>query len=171
MKTLADTTSTPIVARPSLENSIWYGSALFSFLAAAEMSEGRYALLRWRMQKGFTPPAPHRHGPEDFYIIRGRLHCWVADKGVVATDGDYIRTPPRRLAHLPGGVGREGFCGVPPALLTRWYGPRAGPAEAMELPAGRPDPPDPARLRALAPKYGAEFAPPGTRPEDMRTWP
>lgn len=168
MKTQAEITAFPIFARPSLDNSIWYGSALISFLATAEMTGGQYALLRWRMQKGFTPPAPHRHGPEDFYIIRGQLHFWVAGEELVATDGDFVRTPPGGWHTFQVESDEAEFLILfSPAGMENFFRALGRPAEALALPAGRVGPPDPDRLRALAPKYGLEFAPPGATPQDI----
>lgn len=167
MTTTTDTA--PIFARPSPDNSLWYGSALISFLATAEMTGGQYALLRWRMQKGFTPPAPHRHGPEDFSIIRGQLRFWVAGQGeIVATAGDLIRTPPGVWHTFVVESDEAEFDIIfSPAGMEGFFHTLGRPAEAMELPAGRVGPPDPDRMRALAPTYGLEFAPPGTTPQDM----
>ncbi|MGI8688974.1 MAG: cupin domain-containing protein [Thermomicrobiales bacterium] len=166
------TDTAPIFARPNLENSLWYGSALINSLATAAMTGGHYALLRWRMQKGFTPPAPHRHGPEDFYIIRGQLRFWVAGEELVATDGDFVRTPPGIWHTFQVESDEAEFLIIfSPAGMETFFQTLGRPAEAMELPAGRVGPPDPERLRALAPRYGAEFSPPGTTPQDMRTLP
>lgn len=166
MTTTTDTA--PIFARPSLENSTWYGSGLISFLATAEMTGGRYSLQVMRMQKGFTPPAPHRHGPEDFYIIRGQVRFWVADKEVVATDGDFVRTLPSVWHTLQiESDEAEILVLFAPAGMEGFFRELGRPAEALEPPGGRVGPPDPERLRALAPKYGLEFAPPGTTPGDM----
>ena len=163
-----DTTRPPTFARPSLENSIWYGSALISCLGTGEMSGGRYSLLRWCMQQGFTPPAPHRHGPEDFYILRGQLRFWVADKELVATAGDLVRTPPG-IWHtfVVESDEAEFLLLFAPAGMEEFFQTLGRPAEALELPAGRVGPPDPARIRALGSKYGIEFAPPGTTVHDM----
>lgn len=168
MQTPADTTPFPIFARPTRENSIWYGSALISVLATAEMTGGRYALLHWRMQKGFAPPAPHRHGPEDFYILRGQLHFWMGDKEIVATDGDFVRTLPGVWHTLQVESDEAEFLVLfTPAGMEGFFRELGRPAEAMELAAGRVGPPNPERMRALAPTYGLEFAPPGTTPQDM----
>lgn len=159
----AGTASTSVIARPSLANSTWYGSALISFLATAETTEGRYALLAMRLQRGFTPPAPHRHGPEDFYIIRGQLRFWVGSDEIVATAGDLVRTPPGIWHTILVESDEAEFLVVfSPPGMEGFFRELSRPAEAMEPPAGRVGPPDPDRLRALGPKYGIEFAPPGT---------
>jgi quercetin dioxygenase-like cupin family protein len=169
---MATTMHAPTFARPGLENSIWYGSALISFLATAEMTSGRYALLRMSMQKGFSPPAPHRHGPEDFYIRHGQLRFWMGGKELVATDGDFVRTLPGVWHTLQVESDEAEFDVIfAPAGMENFFRELGRPAEAMELPAGRVGPPDPERMRALAPTYGLEFAPPGTTPQDMTKLP
>src|ERR1700674_4695070 len=60
----------PVLMRPDLANSVWYGSALVSLLVSSETTGGHYALVHVRIQRAFAPP-PHRHGPEAFSIIRG----------------------------------------------------------------------------------------------------
>ncbi|MCA1668269.1 MAG: cupin domain-containing protein [Thermomicrobia bacterium] len=172
MATSVDTAQAPIFARATLKNSIWYGSGLMSFLATAEMTGGHYALLHARMQKGFAPPAPHRHGPEDFYIVRGQMRFWVADKEIVATDGDFVRTVPGVWHTLQiESDEAEILLIFAPAGMEGFFRELGRPAEAMELPAGRVGPPDPERIRAVAPKYGLEFAPLGTTPQEMDTLP
>lgn len=172
MTVSTDTAQPPLLARPGIANSIWYGSALISFLATHEMTEGRYTLQRMRMGRGFAPPAPHRHGPEDFYIIRGQLRFWVAGEEVVATDGDFVRAPAGVWHTFVVESDEAEFLVLfSPAGMEGFFRELGRPAEAMELPAGRVGPPEPDRLRALAPKYGAEFSPPGTTPQDMHKLP
>ena len=167
-----DIAQQPILASPSLENSVWYGSALLTFLATAEMTGGRYSLQVMRLTKGFAPPAPHRHGPEDFYILRGQVRFWVADQEVVAGAGDYVRTLPGVWHTLQAESDEaEVLLLFSPPGMEGFFRELSRPAEAMELPAGRVGPPDPDRLRGLAPKYGLEFAPPGTRPQDIPALP
>lgn len=167
MASIVSGDSLPTLARPGLENSIWYGSALISVLATAEMTGGQYAILRWRLGRGFAPPAPHRHGPEDFYILRGQVHFWMADKEIIATAGDYVRTLPGVWHTLMAESEEAEFLlVVSPPGMEGFFLELGRPAEAFELPAGRVGPPDPVRLRALGPKYGIEFAPPGTTVAD-----
>jgi quercetin dioxygenase-like cupin family protein len=83
-----------LVRHPAPANSIWYGSALITFLATAEMTGGSYSMLHGRMSRGFTPPAPHRHGPEDFQILRGTVRFWVGTDELLAEAGDYVHTVP-----------------------------------------------------------------------------
>jgi mannose-6-phosphate isomerase-like protein (cupin superfamily) len=168
MQSQVETDRLPILARPALDNSIWYGSMLISFLATAEMTGARYTLQRMRMQRGFAPPAPHRHGPEDFYILRGQVRFWVGEEEVVATDGDFVRTRPGGWHTLQVESDEAEILAIfAPAGLEGFFCELGRPAQALEPPGGRIGPPDPNRLRALAPTYGIEFSPPGTTPQDI----
>ncbi len=172
MQASTETTELPIMTRPALENSIWYGSAVVSLLASAEMTGGRYAMQRMRLGKSFAPPAPHRHGPEDFYILRGQVRFWVADTEVVATEGDFVRTLPGvwHTLQVESDEAEVLIIFSPPGM-EGFFRELSRPAEALEPPAGRVGPPDPERIRAVGSKYGIEFAPAGTTPQDMGTLP
>jgi quercetin dioxygenase-like cupin family protein len=161
-----------LLASPALENSVWYGSALISFLVTGEMTDGRYSVQRWHAAGGFAPPAPHRHGPEDFYILRGEVRFWVGEDELLARAGDFVRTVPGGWHTLRFESDEVEMLAVfAPAGLEGFFRELGRPAQAMELPGGRIGPPDPERLRELAPKYGIEFAPPGTTPADIGTLP
>lgn len=150
-----------------LENSIWYGTALITILATSEMTGGHYSMLAWRMGKGFAP-VPHRHGPEDFYIIRGRVRFWVGDEELLAEGGDLVRPLPNVWHTFQVESDEAEFLTLfSPPGLEGFFLELGSPAAAMELPAGRIGPPDINRLRELAPKYGIVFAPAGTTPQDM----
>ncbi len=161
-------TSGPVLVRPGLENSIWYGSALISFLATCEMTNGRYSLQHFVITKGFAPPAAHRHGPEDFYILRGQVHFWVGDGELMAQQGDFVRTPPG-VWHTFQAVSDEAEMLIifSPSGMDGFFKSLGTPAEAMELPAGRVGPPDAVRLRELGPSYGIEFAAPGKTTREL----
>lgn len=150
-----------------LENSIWYGTALITILATSEMTGGHYSMLAWRMGKGFAP-VPHRHGPEDFYIIRGKVRFWVGDEELLAEGGDLVRPLPNVWHTFQVESDEAEFLTLfSPPGLERFFLELGSPAAAMELPAGRIGPPDINRLRELAPKYGIVFAAAGTTPQDM----
>jgi mannose-6-phosphate isomerase-like protein (cupin superfamily) len=172
MTALPDTTRLPIFARPEPGNSVWYGSLLVNLLATAEMTGNRYSLQIARGSKGFAPPAPHRHGPEDFYILQGQVRFWVAQEEILASAGDYVRTLPGVWHTLQIESDEAEILQIfSPPGLEQLFQEMGRPAEAMELPAGRVGPPDADRLRAFGLTHGIEFAPPGTTPQDMHTLP
>ncbi len=161
-------TSGPILARPTLDNSIWYGSGLISFLASSDMTGGRYTLQRMWITKGFAPPAPHMHGPEDFYILRGSVRFWAGKEEFVAHAGDFVRTDPGGWhTFMAESDDAELLMIFSPAGMEGFFKELGTPAESLELPGGRVGPPDPARLRELGPKYGITFAPPGTSAREL----
>ncbi|MFZ0273352.1 MAG: cupin domain-containing protein [Acidobacteriaceae bacterium] len=158
---------TLLFTRPALENSIWYGTALITILATSDVTEGHYSMLAWRLGKGFAP-VPHHHGPEDFYIIRGKLRFWVGEEELVAEAGDLVRTHPNMWHTFQVESDEAEFLTVfSPPGLEGFFLELGSPAAAMELPAGRVGPPDINRLRELAPKYGIVFAAQGTTPRDI----
>ena len=158
---------TQLFTRPALENSIWYGTALITILATSETTEGHYSMLAWRLGKGFAP-VPHHHGPEDFYIIRGKLRFWVGEEELVAEGGDLVRTDPNMWHTFQVESDEAEFLTLfSPPGLEGFFLELGSPAAAMELPAGRVGPPDINRLRELAPKYGIVFSAPGTAPQDI----
>ncbi len=161
-------TSGPNLVRPGTDNSIWYGSAIFSFLATSEMTGGRYALQHAHITKGFAPPAPHRHGPEDFYIVRGEVRFWAGEEEFVAREGDFVRTTPGGW-HTFQAESEEAEILIifSPAGMEGFFKSLGKQAETMDLPGGRVGPPDPARLREIGPQYGIEFAPPGKTAREM----
>jgi quercetin dioxygenase-like cupin family protein len=161
-----------LYTQPAPANSIWYGSALITFLATAEMTGGSYSMIHWRMSRGFAPPAPHRHGPEDFQILRGAVRFWVGPDELLAEAGDFVRTVPGGWHTLQAETDEVEMLAIfAPAGLEGFFRELGLPAEAMELPGGRVGPPDPDKLRALGPKYGIEFAPPGTTIDDIGNLP
>lgn len=166
------TVAEPLVTRPSLDNSTWYGSALISRLATGATTGGRYAVQTFRSGRGFAPPAPHRHGPEDFYILSGQVRFWVAEREVVAGAGDLVRTVPDVWHTLQVESDEAEILMIfSPPGLEGFFETLGRPAEALELPGGRVGPPDPNRLREIGPRFGIEFAPPGTTPADIPNLP
>jgi quercetin dioxygenase-like cupin family protein len=158
----SDPEAAPLLTRPDLANATWYGSGLMSLLAAPAATGGRYALVRVRLQRAFTPP-PHRHGPEAFYILSGRVRFDIAEEEFVATPGDFVNVPPGtwHTFTVESDEAEYLLIAAPPGLEQLFW--RAGrPAEALELPGGRVGPPDLALIRAVSAELGIELAPPGS---------
>jgi quercetin dioxygenase-like cupin family protein len=166
------TVAAPLVARPTLENSIWYGSALVTFLATEAMTDGAFTLQRMRLARGFAPPAPHKHGPECFYILSGEVRFWVGTAEVVASAGDFVRTLPDVWHTLQVESDEADFLVIfAPPSLAGFFRALGRPAEELRLPDGRVGPPDPARVLAAGTRYGITFSAPGTPPSEIPNLP
>lgn len=161
-------TSGPVLVRANLENSIWYGSSLITLLASAAMTGGRYALQRMHLTRGFAPPAAHRHGPEDFYILSGAVRFWAGHEEFVAREGDFVRTIPGGWHTLQAETDEAEFLVIfSPAGMERFFQSLGRPAESLDLPGGRVGPPNADLMRQIAPQFGLEFAPPGKSAAEM----
>lgn len=157
-----------IQARPELENATWYGDVLATTLVPGEATDGRYAVIHMRSERGYTPP-PHRHGYEAFYIIGGTVRFDVA--------GEVIDATPASVVEIPAGVWHtfsvesdevEYVILTAPAWgIERFFRAIGSRAGALEVPAGRAGPLDLARLQQEAEKYEIELAPPGTTPREL----
>ena len=173
MSTVHDTNDTdlaprPLVTRSDLDRSIWFGSNFITALATSEETGGRYALLRLRNQRSYSPP-PHRHGPEAFYVIRGVLRFDIAGEEFVATEGSFIDVPPGawHTFAVESDEAEYLILTAPGWGLEQFFRQAGRPAEALELPGGRVGPPDLATIQAVGSQFQIEFAPPGTSPREL----
>lgn len=76
----------------------WLGETSTYFLATGELTDGRFALVDERANRGTSVPL-HRH-PDDvesFYVLEGEVTLFVADQAGT-------RLGPGAFAHVPGGV-------------------------------------------------------------------
>jgi quercetin dioxygenase-like cupin family protein len=146
--------------RQSLDRSVWYSGWLMTFLATAEDTRGRFALIEAVARKGNVPP-PHIHHREDetFYILEGAMSASVGRQTIKGTAGSMIFLP-RNVVHsfeieseqirmlvLLAPAGGEGYfkeCSVPAPSMTL-PPPAEVPYSEIE------------KLLAVGAKYGVEF--------------
>jgi quercetin dioxygenase-like cupin family protein len=146
--------------RQSLDRSVWYSGWLMTFLATAEDTRGRFALIEAVARKGNVPP-PHIHHREDetFYILEGAMSASVGGQTIKGTAGSMIFLP-RNVVHsfeieseqirmlvLLAPAGGEGYfkeCSVPAPAMTL-PPPAEVPYSEIE------------KLLAVGAKYGVEF--------------
>src|SRR5215467_217079 len=85
--------------RLSLDRSVWYNGNLMTFLATAEDTKGRFALIEAVAKRGNVPP-PHIHRREDetFYVLEGEMTFSVGGQTIKATPGTMVYLP-RDVAH------------------------------------------------------------------------
>lgn len=149
--------------RQSLDRSVWYNGSLMTFLATAEDTEGKFALIEAVARKGNTPP-PHIHHREDeiFYVVEGEITASVGNKTIKATPGTLVFMP-RDMVHSFTIESEQVRMLVllTPAGMEGWFKELGVPASAMTLPPEADLPfSEIQRMLAAAPKYGIEFVPP-----------
>ncbi len=160
--------SQPLARHTELDRSVWFGSNLITALATSDETGGRYALLRLRNQRSYSPP-PHRHGPEAFYVIRGELRFDIDGEEFVANEGSFIEIPARawHTFSVESDQAEYLILTEPGWGLDKFFWQAGKPAEALEVPGGRVGPPDIATLKAAGSQFGLEFAPPGISPAEL----
>jgi quercetin dioxygenase-like cupin family protein len=151
--------------RRSLDRSVWYSGHLMTFLATAEDTQGKFALIEAVARKGNVPP-PHIHHREEetFYVLEGEMTFSVGGQTIKATPGTMVCLP-RDVAHsfvIDSEQGRVLIL-LTPAGLEGWFKEFSEPAPAMTLPPPVETPySEIQRMLAVAPQYGIEFVLPKT---------
>jgi quercetin dioxygenase-like cupin family protein len=149
--------------RKSLDRSIWYSGSLMTFLATAEDTQGRFALIEAVAKKGNAPPA-HIHHREDeiFYVVEGEITANVGGETIKATPGTLVFLP-RNVVHSFAIESEQVRMLVllTPAGMEGWFKEFGVPAQAMTLPPAAEVPfSEIQRMLAIAPKYGLQFVVP-----------
>jgi quercetin dioxygenase-like cupin family protein len=146
--------------RQSLDRSVWYSGWLMTFLATAEDTQGKFALIEGVARKGNVPP-PHIHHREEesFYVLEGEMTVSIADRTVKATPGTMV-TVPRHVVHsfTIDSEQLRVLILVTPAGMDGWFKEFSVPAPAMTLPPAAEVPySEIERMIEVSPKYGMEF--------------
>ena len=151
--------------RRSLDRSVWYSGHLMTFLATAEDTQGKFALIEGVARKGNVPP-PHIHHREEetFYVLEGEMTFSVGGQTIKATPGTMVCLP-RDVAHsfvIDSEQGRVLIL-LTPAGLEGWFKEFSEPAPAMTLPPPVETPySEIQRMLEVSPRYGIEFVLPKT---------
>jgi len=151
--------------RRSLDRSVWYSGHLMTFLATAEDTQGKFALIEAVARKGNVPP-PHIHHREEetFYVLEGEMTFSVGGQTIKATPGTMVCLP-RDVAHsfvIDSEQGRALIL-LTPAGLEGWFKEFSVPAPAMTLPPQAEVPySEIQRMIEVSPRYGLEYVLPKT---------
>jgi quercetin dioxygenase-like cupin family protein len=146
--------------RQFLDRSVWYNGWLMTFLATAEDTQGKFALLEAVARKGNVPP-PHIHHREEetFYVLEDEMTVSVGDRKIKATPGTMAVVPRHRVhSFVIESEQLRVLTLLTPAGMEGWFKEFSVPAPAMTLP-----PPaetsygEIQKLLAAAPKFGIEF--------------
>jgi quercetin dioxygenase-like cupin family protein len=149
--------------RLSLERSVWYSGQLMTFLATAEDTQGKFALIEAVARRGNNPP-PHIHHREEetFYVLEGEMTFSVGGQTIKATPGTMVCLP-REVAHsfVIDSEQVRMLILLTPAGFEGWFKEFSVPAPAMTLP-----PPvevaygDIQRMLESSARYGIEIVSP-----------
>jgi quercetin dioxygenase-like cupin family protein len=146
--------------RQSLDRSVWYNGWLMTFLATAEDTQGKFALIESIGRKGHVPP-PHIHHREEetFYVLEGEMTVSVGDHTFNATPGTMVVVP-RDTAHsfVIESEQLRVLTLLTPAGMEGWFKEFSVPAPGITLPPATEVPySEIQKMLAAAPKYGIEF--------------
>ena len=146
--------------RLSLDRSVWYNGNLLTFLATAEDTQGRFALIEAVAKRGNVPP-PHIHRREDetFYVLEGEMTFSVGGQTIKATPGTMVYLP-RDVEHsfvIDSEYGRVLIL-ITPGGFEGWFEELSVPATAVTLPPQVEVPySEIQRMLEASPRYGLEF--------------
>jgi mannose-6-phosphate isomerase-like protein (cupin superfamily) len=149
--------------------AFWLAGMLQTVKIGSADTGGRYGLIEILVPPGLGSPW-HVHTDEDewFYVLEGNLTVYVGDSRVDLTPGAFAFGP-TGVPHTFIGAGPDPtrvLVGLSPVQFEGFLRDvgRLAPARVLPpLPAGPP--PDPARLAAIAKRYGVIIlGPPGPPP-------
>lgn len=146
--------------RKSLDRSVWYNGWLMTFLATAEETQGKFALIEAVARKGDVPP-PHIHHREEetFYVLEGEMTVSIGDHTIKAPPGTMVVVP-RHTVHsfVIDSEQVRVLNLLTPAGMEGWFKEFSVPAPAMTLPPPAETPySEIQKMLAAAPRFGIEF--------------
>jgi quercetin dioxygenase-like cupin family protein len=154
----------PIAHGPDAGEALWFLGCLATVKASAATTAGRVAVIEHLAPRGAGSPLHvHRREDEWFYVVEGELTFWVGGEVIDAPAGSFVYGP-RDVPHtFVVSSERARFLLVTePAGLEDFVRALAEPAERLTVPPAPTEPPDVARLAAVAAEYGLEIlGPPG----------
>ena len=149
--------------RLCLDRSVWYSGQLMTFLATAEDTQGKFALIEAVARRGNDPP-PHIHQGEEetFYVLEGEMTFSVGGQTIKATPGTMVCLP-REVAHsfVIDSEQVRMLILLTPAGFEGWFKEFSTPAPAMTLPPQVEVPySDIQRMLESSLRYGIEIVSP-----------
>jgi quercetin dioxygenase-like cupin family protein len=145
-------------ARDEGEARWWFGTLAVIKATGADTHGGLTVVDVTIAPGGMAPPHVHHREDETFWILEGELTMTVGDTTTVARPGDLVLGPrdvPHRFKAGPDGA-RLLFL-LSPAGLEGLIREQSVPATARTLPQPGGAPPDLARAKEIALRYGCEL--------------
>jgi quercetin dioxygenase-like cupin family protein len=154
----------PIALKADEGEALWVLGGLVIIKADGAATGGRFAVLEHLALQGHGSPL-HVHAREDewFYVLDGELKFLVDGKKIDAPAGTFVYGP-RDIAHtfIVTSPKARFLLGVEPAGFENFMRAAGEPAKTRAIPPAPSQPPDSARLAALAAEFGIEIlGPPG----------
>jgi mannose-6-phosphate isomerase-like protein (cupin superfamily) len=161
----ATDTTAPFMIGPGEGEATWFQPNRMVVKATGETTGGGFGLLESWVRAGASPPLHvHRREDESFWILEGRVRFRCQDKDLIAGPGSFVFLP-RDLPHtfvVEGDEDAHLLTLLTPGGGERFFVEGGRTPEGPGLPP--PGPPDVARLREVAPMYGAEIVGPPLAP-------
>jgi quercetin dioxygenase-like cupin family protein len=160
-----------VALQPGAGEAIWFLGALLTIKIGRKESAGRVFAAEHVCPQGFGAPL-HRHTREDewFYVLAGEMTFYIGDQVVEAPAGSFLYGP-RGIPHTftvdsPGGA--TFLLVTEPADFEGFLLALSQPATTRTLPPPSVEPPDLARLAAVAAEYGIEILGPPPAPRVLK---
>lgn len=163
----------PIARQAGEGEALWFLGVLATIKASTETTDGRVAVIEHLGPRGSGSPL-HVHHREDewFYVIEGEVTFWVGGQVITGRAGAFVYGP-RNIPHTFTVSSEQArfLLVTEPAGFERFMRAGAQPAERLEIPPAATEPPDIARMTALAAEYGIEILGPPGIPAELPTRP
>jgi quercetin dioxygenase-like cupin family protein len=154
----------PIALAAGEGEARWFLGTLVTIKSSSESTAGRVSVTENLAPRGSGSPL-HVHHNEDewFYVTEGELTFWVGGQVITAGAGSFVYGP-KDIPHtftVSSDTARF-LLVVEPAGFENFVRAGSEPAQRLEIPPAPTEPPDVARLTAVAADYGVEIiGPPG----------
>jgi quercetin dioxygenase-like cupin family protein len=151
----------PYAALDGEGEETWFQPNRMTIKAGADVTGGAYGLVESWIPAGSSPPL-HVHYREDeaFYVLAGRVRFRCAGRDIVGGPGSYVFLP-RNVPHtfvVEGAEQAHVLTLLSPGGGERFFIEGGRPPERPGLPP--PGPPEIAKLKELAPRFGSEIVGP-----------
>jgi quercetin dioxygenase-like cupin family protein len=164
VSTTSNTPVAPIALGRDEGEALWFLGFLATIKASADTTAGRVAVIEHLGPRGAGSPLHvHRLQDEWFYVTEGEVTFWVGGQVIHGPAGSFVYGP-RDIPHTfeITSVQARFLLVTEPAGFERLMRAAGEPAQSLTLPPPPAEPPDPARLAALAAEVGIEIlGPPG----------
>jgi quercetin dioxygenase-like cupin family protein len=154
----------PIVLLPGAGEALWFLGTLVTVKSSAETTGGTVAVTENLAPRGAGSPLHvHRREDEWFYVTEGALTFWVGGQVIEAPAGSFVYGP-RDVPHtfIVSSEQARFLLVAEPAGFESFMRAVAEPAQQLVIPPAATEPPDVARLAAIAAEHGIEIlGPPG----------